>query len=497
MPLHEPLRQRLMSAVQDHASTRLPLFRKLHSYYRNPITLIAGQPAAPGSMPSRAKWYSVAQEKFLPPRIQARTAAVGSAREPVIENDIGWRVHTMVDFLFGKPVSIRSACADAPLRAAIESALDAIWERSGGSALLHDAALLAHVYGHVDLILRIDPSFTHLAQRDESLAQALDLIRIEIVDPTRAVPILSSRDYRTLDALFIASPSSATASPFAPARLIEKLFNLRLSSGTRQGEAKGGDPSSAHLNGELVLPGSSITFSSGRAAAHHASLVPTLPVVHIQNTSQPFRYEGVSEVEPLIPLQDELNTRLSDRASRVTMQSFKMYLAKGLDGFDRSPVSPGVVWSTQNPDASISEFGSDATSPSEESHIAEIRDALDKVSGVPPIATGVVKAKIGNLSSANALRITLMGVLSKTARKRVAYAHAITTLNALILDALDAHRMLPTAPEQRTTRIDWSDPLPVDPEAQLRAAEIKQRLGVPTQRLLQELGYTPGDGVVA
>ena len=35
-----------------------------------------------------------------------------------------------------------------------------------------------------------------------------------------------------------------------------------------------------------------------------------LPVVHIQNLAQPFYYEGQSDVEPLMPIQDELNTRL-------------------------------------------------------------------------------------------------------------------------------------------------------------------------------------------
>ena len=152
------------------------------------------------------------------------------------------------------------------------------------------------------------------------------------------------------------------------------------------------------------------------------SLLPgVLPIVHVQNMSQPFGYEGIGEVEALVALQDELNTRLSDRASRVTMQSFKMYLAKGIEGFRGSSVGPGTVWSTDNPDASISSFGGDASSPSEESHIAEIREAMDKISGVPPLAGGVVRAKIGNLSSANALRITLMSLIAKTMRKRVTY----------------------------------------------------------------------------
>jgi hypothetical protein len=50
-----------------------------------------------------------------------------------------------------------------------------------------------------------------------------------------------------------------------------------------------------------------------------------LPIVHIQNMPLPLSYEGLSDVEPLIPLQDELNTRLSDRANRVTYQAFNMF----------------------------------------------------------------------------------------------------------------------------------------------------------------------------
>ena len=88
-----------------------------------------------------------------------------------------------------------------------------------------------------------------------------------------------------------------------------------------------------------------------------------VPVVHIQNMSQPYFYEGLSDVEQLISLQDELNTRLSDRASRITLQSFKMYLAKGIEGVGDKPVSPGRMWCTDNPDATIEEFGGDRRQP--------------------------------------------------------------------------------------------------------------------------------------
>jgi hypothetical protein len=219
--------------------------------------------------------------------------------------------------------------------------------------------------------------------------------------------------------------------------------------------------------------------------------------VHIQNIAQPLAYEGLGEVEPLIPLQDELNTRLSDRASRVTMQSFKMFLAKGLDGLDRLPVGPGQVVLTSNPEATIETFGGDASSPSEDAHIAEIREALDKVSGVPPLAAGVVRAKIGNLSSANALRVTLMGLLSRTARKRITYGRGLVEASRMVLDALDRAGILRTDPRDRDLRVVWPDPLPPSESDALIAAERKLAIGVPRQQVLAELGYGASDPGVA
>ena len=44
---------------------------------------------------------------------------------------------------------------------------------------------------------------------------------------------------------------------------------------------------------------------------------------------------------------------------------------------------------------------------------------MDKVSGVTPVVAGVLKNKLGNLSSAVALKITFMGMLSETYRKQL------------------------------------------------------------------------------
>jgi hypothetical protein len=489
------------AAIEQHQAGTRARLDLLWTYYRNPMTVAA---AAGGVSRPR---IGLAQERGLPDRLTgARPVAsddrLASTREIVIENDIAWRIHTMVDFMFGRPVTIVSTARDAATRRRIERLLDRVWDASGGVSLLNDVGLLGHIYGHVDLLVR---------------SEGGEEIRIEPVEPTRGVPVLDPHDYRRVVALAIRGEPTiaprATTAAAADSRGLGRWLH------------DAAHPSRARLRAMLGLGGAGegpVTievFTATRrrvyqqdapeAAARLIADGPALageidadddrgglhgpPISHIQNISQPFRYAGLSEVEPLIPLQNELNTRLSDRASRVTMQSFKMYLARGLEGVANLTVGPGQVWSTDNPEASIEAFGGDGASPSEDAHIQEIREAMDKASGVPPLASGVVRAKIGNLTSENALRVTLMGLLSKTARKRVTYGRGMAEACRLVL--LAAHRagVLLTEPEDRGVRIEWPDPLPREERDVLDAALKKLQLGVSRERVLSEIGYSASD----
>lgn len=541
----------LQLVLDEHRRAARPRLDTLWMYYRNTLRPVApSRPAAlsgahggPGSglLAEPGRWYRLGQEAGLPTRIAGRSLDSAARRDVVVENDIGWRIQAMVDFMLGKPVKIVSTAPDDPTltdeqntraRAEIEQILDAVWEASGGIALLQDAALLGNVFGHVDLVLRIGDGLRarrgalpavepgqgdHAAMR--RVFDAIEHLRIEIVDPRRGVPILSERDYRRLDAYVIHYERDANdaRTPSVLDRILRRRSRLLGGRTGARPDAKAPDAppidaparrvvrvteiisaSAWHVyeDGELVWQSNAhslLSDTNNHADDPRRANEGGVPVVHIQNISQPFQYGGMSEVEPLIPLQDELNTRLSDRANRVALQSFKMYLAKGIDGFDRVPVAPGTVWTTDNPDASIQAFGGDADSPSEETHITEIREALDKISGVPPIASGVVRAKIGNLSSANALKITLMGVLSKTARKRITYGRGIAQMSSMILAALDAAGVYRTSPMQRAVRLDWPDPLPEDRRETIWAAQAKARLGVPQREVLRELDQTPDD----
>ncbi len=166
-----------------------------------------------------------------------------------------------------------------------------------------------------------------------------------------------------------------------------------------------------------------------------------------------------------------------------------MYLGKGIEGFEDRPISPGRMWYTDNPDASIEEFGGDAAVPSEDTHIAEIREAMDKTSGVTPIVAGVLKNKLGNLTSAVALKLTLMGMLSKTERKRFTYGEGLKKVCGMVLEILDKANIYKTVAADREIEMIFPSPLPENMMEKLREAQVKRELGVPTEQVLRELGY--------
>jgi len=472
-------------------------FTKLWEYYANPMCEITGISSSDRKLNESGRCYVQAQEYGLPARVTGLVHSANAGvfgvkavrdvqrKEVVIENDIAWRINAGVDFLFGKPVSFISRSPDSQKRSEIESILKAVFAANGNTGFFQDMAVLGSVYGFVDCLVRpgkkIIESISSSSQTLslENVLQLARTIDLELIEAPRALPVLDENDYKKIRFYvqhFYQKRNTLNKKSF----FLTKLFS--------QGRQSG--------NNRQVVAVTEIISTIGWQRYEDKQLVAEgqlpwgfLPVVHIQNIAQPYYYEGLSDVEILIPLQDELNTRLSDRANRITFQSFKMYLGKGIEGFEDRPVSPGRMWYTDNPDASIEEFGGDEAMPSEGMHIAEIREAMDKVSGVTPVVAGVLKNKLGNLTSAVALRLTLMGMLSKNERKRFTYSEGLKKICKMVLQMLDKTNIYKNHEADRELDIIFPSPLPENMMEKLKEAQIKKELGVPTEQILRELGY--------
>jgi hypothetical protein len=473
-------------------------FGKLWDYYANRMMEALGAVSSVRKVGESGRCYVQAQEYGLPTRITgvARSANSGvfggsyvadvQRKEVVIENDIAWRINAAVDFLFGKPISFVSKSSDSDKRREIESILTAVFSANGGIGFFQDVAVLGSVYGFVDCLVRpgneilerfTSPSF-HTLSREEVL-HAAQTIELELIEAPRALPVLEENDYKKIRYYvqhFYQKKNALSR---------RGSFLLRLLGQRNQG----GEAREMVAVTEITSSRAWQRYENKQLAAEGELPWGFLPVVHIQNIAQPYYYEGISDVEPLIPLQDELNTRLSDRASRITFQSFKMYLGKGIEGFEGKPVSPGRMWYTDNPEATIEEFGGDAAAPSEGAHISEIREAMDKASGVTPVVAGVIRNKLGHLTSGVALRLTLIGMLSKTERKRFTYGEGMKKICRMILEILDSAGVYKSSEADRAIEVIFPNPLPENMTEKLNEAQIKKELGVPTEQVLRELGY--------
>ena len=472
-------------------------FAKLWEYYTNRMYETSGVSSYDRKVNGSGRCYLQAQEYGLPARItglvhSAETGVLGARavkdvqrKEVVIENDIAWRTNAAVDFLFGKPISFVSKSPDSQKRAEIESILKAVFEANGAIGFFQDMAVLGSVYGFVDCIVR--PGDDILEQRLsssknlslEDVLQLVQTIGLELIEAPRALPILDENDYKKIR-YYIQQFDQKRNTLDKKGSFLARL----LSQGRRSGDSR-----QTVAVTEIMSSTAWQRYENKQLVAEGQLPWGFTPVVHIQNMAQPYYYEGISDVEPLIPLQDELNTRLSDRASRITFQSFKMYLGKGIEGFEDRPVSPGRMWHTDNLDAAIEEFGGDAATPSEDLHIAEIRESMDKTSGVTPIVAGVLKNKLGNLTSAVALRLTLMGMLSKTERKRFTYGEGLKKICRMILEMLDKANIYKNGRIDREISLIFPSPLPENTMEKLKEAQLKKELGVPSEQILRELGY--------
>jgi hypothetical protein len=368
--------------VDRHAPAARARQQKLADYFHNPMTPSAAATGANG------KSYVQAQEMGLPPRITGvGTDASGATltdvdrKEVVIENDIAWRLDTMVDYLFGQPVTFHSHASDETTARGIEQIVSSVLDANGGMAFLQELAMLGAIHGYVDVALRLPAEkpvgwFSRLSHPTGDPVVAMSIAatgrpglfgagiaeagpQLELIDPARVLTIGAEDDVQQT-------------------RYWVQVFDKHRPGATSKRRVPWGRVGTAEsLQRVEVIEILSAThwqrYEDRQLVAQGVNPLGTIPIVHIQNLPKHGSYSGLSDVEPLIPLQDELNTRLSDRANRVTYQSFKMYLGKGIDDFLDRPVGPGQMWTTHNDNASIEEFGHDAGSPSEDAHIAQLR----------------------------------------------------------------------------------------------------------------------------
>jgi hypothetical protein len=196
----------------------------------------------------------------------------------------------------------------------------------------------------------------------------------------------------------------------------------------------------------------------GRAVRQGPNPYGALPFVHVGNLRPPNSFWGVSDLRDVIPLNRELDERVSDQADVIRYHADPPVIFKGVDEHSDLAVGPGTVWDIPA-DADVSLLEWRAQPPAVQAHIEFVLRALYEVAETPRTAFG----DSGRPLSGVALEAELRPLIQKTLRKRVYWTAGLRRRNTLVLQL--AERMGLAEPGSFApyhSQVVWPPMLPQD-----------------------------------
>jgi len=210
-----------------------------------------------------------------------------------------------------------------------------------------------------------------------------------------------------------------------------------------------------------------------------------LPFVHIANLRPANSFWGVSDLRDVIPLNRELNERVSDQADLIRYHADPPVIFKGVDEHSDLAVGPGTVWDIPA-DADVKLLEWSGQPPAVQGHIELVLRALYEIAETPRTAFG----DSGRLLSGVALETELRPLLQKTLRKRVYWTAGLRRRNALVLRLAERFGLAePGSLAPYQSRIVWPPMLPQDHAREVQEAIALVNAGLRSARTaMNELG---------
>ena len=183
-----------------------------------------------------------------------------------------------------------------------------------------------------------------------------------------------------------------------------------------------------------------------------------IPFVHVANLPAPNSFWGRSDLADVIPLNRELNERLSDQADAIRFHADPPVVFTGVESHDAVRVGPGTVWDLP-PGADVKLLEWRGAAPTVREHVELVLRALYETAETPRSAFG----DNGRQLSGVALETELRPLLQKTLRKRMVWTAALRRRCRLIFHLAERVGLLPEgAAAGLRPRVVWPPLLPQD-----------------------------------
>ncbi len=222
-----------------------------------------------------------------------------------------------------------------------------------------------------------------------------------------------------------------------------------------------------------------------------------MPVVHFANKR--YGSYGISEIMPVIPLQNALNKASMDLIIAMEYQAFQQRYVTGVDveidpetGLPKEFVGkhgPGNYLAIADPEAKVGSFDAADLAPYVKV-IGDLRAQIARVAGVPPhyfFSDG------GATISGEALKTGEVRFERKGKRQQRCFGKAWEGLMSLVISHETDDEAAPAGydPADEDLNVIWDDLSPRSPSEEMDVLLKKQAIGVPNSQLQKEAGYDP------
>jgi len=210
-----------------------------------------------------------------------------------------------------------------------------------------------------------------------------------------------------------------------------------------------------------------------------------MPVIPFRNNAQGYDY-GQSDLANAIPIQNALNKSVIDLLAAADTSAFRIYVATGDDWSDFQ-VTPGVLMSSQKPDAKVSAIDGGSLAP-----LINLKDSfvmdLARVTRTPAhyFQNSRQRAAEGTLKQEEA------GLISRIENAQVTFGNSWEDVMTMGLRLASVYGQQ-TVPDDMILSTQWTPAAIRDEDREIEIAKAKRGLGIPQEQLWAELGYSPGE----
>lgn len=190
-----------------------------------------------------------------------------------------------------------------------------------------------------------------------------------------------------------------------------------------------------------------------------------IPFVHVPNLPLANDPWGQSDLVDVLPINREINDRVSDQADVIRFHADPPIVFKGINDRSDLAVGPGTVWDIPiDADVKLLEWQGQPVAVQE--HIERLYRTLYEVTETPRTSFGDAGGQLTGV----ALEIQLRPIIQRTLRRRVWWTRALRQRAEMVLRLINQYqerRVVVTAEDYRV-RVLWPPMLPRDDAQEVR-----------------------------